>query len=189
MRRPNSSSGYFSELPLIPKAQDAMTSMVNLAIVSFTSTVEPDNNPWYCNCQDFHLLIQKVSTNSFYVAFIQTFLAPQIRKCPIIKLVLIPLVCQKGSINIGWFVLFFTDSFLSPYYNTLISIWQCIIYILLHTHIQLFFPLHYLDILHTVYIYHSLDAALINMHFKNALCQVCGFVHNFCVITMYRCCI
>jgi hypothetical protein len=32
-------------LPLIPKAQDAITSVVNLAIVSFTSTVEPDNSP------------------------------------------------------------------------------------------------------------------------------------------------
>ena len=42
------------------------------------------------------------------------------------------------------------------------------IYNLLHT--QLFLSLQYLDILHTVYIYHSLDAALINMHFKNALC-------------------
>ena len=46
MRRPNSESGSFSELPLIPKAQDAMTSVVYLAIVSFTSTVEPDNRPW-----------------------------------------------------------------------------------------------------------------------------------------------
>jgi hypothetical protein len=33
-------------LLLKPKAQDAMTSVVNLAIVSFTSTVEPDNKPW-----------------------------------------------------------------------------------------------------------------------------------------------
>ena len=41
-----SESGSFSELLLIPKAQDAMTSVVNLAIVSFTSTVEPDNSPW-----------------------------------------------------------------------------------------------------------------------------------------------
>jgi hypothetical protein len=32
-------------LPLIPKAQDAMTSVVYLAIVSFTSTVEPANSP------------------------------------------------------------------------------------------------------------------------------------------------
>ena len=45
MRRRNSESGSFSELLLIPKAQDAMTSVVNLAIVSFTSTVEPDNSP------------------------------------------------------------------------------------------------------------------------------------------------
>ena len=44
--RPNSESGSFSELLLIPKAQDAMTSVVNLDIVSFTSTVEPDNSPW-----------------------------------------------------------------------------------------------------------------------------------------------
>jgi hypothetical protein len=33
-------------LLLIPKAQEAMTSMVNLAINSFTSIVEPDNSPW-----------------------------------------------------------------------------------------------------------------------------------------------
>jgi hypothetical protein len=33
-------------LPLIPNAQDAMTSVVYLSIVSFTSTVEPDNSPW-----------------------------------------------------------------------------------------------------------------------------------------------
>jgi len=46
MRRPNSESGSFSELLLIPKAQDAMTSVVNLDIVSFTSTVEPDNRQW-----------------------------------------------------------------------------------------------------------------------------------------------
>jgi hypothetical protein len=45
MRRPNSESVSFSELLLIPKAQDAMTSVVNLPIVSFTSTVEPDNSP------------------------------------------------------------------------------------------------------------------------------------------------
>ena len=45
MRRPNSASGSFSELLLIPKAQDAMTSVVNLAIVCFTSTVEPNNRP------------------------------------------------------------------------------------------------------------------------------------------------
>ena len=46
MRRPNSESGSLSELLLIPKAQDAMTSVVNLAIVSFTSTVEPENRQW-----------------------------------------------------------------------------------------------------------------------------------------------
>jgi len=43
---PNSASGSLSELLLIPKAQDAMTSVVNLPIVSFTSTVEPGNSPW-----------------------------------------------------------------------------------------------------------------------------------------------
>jgi len=46
MFRPNSESGFFSELLLIPKAQDAMTSVENLAIVSVTSTVEPDNSPF-----------------------------------------------------------------------------------------------------------------------------------------------
>jgi hypothetical protein len=44
-RLPNSESGSFCDLLLIPKAQDAMTSVVNLAIVSFTCTVEPDNSP------------------------------------------------------------------------------------------------------------------------------------------------
>jgi len=56
MRLPNSAPGSFSELLLIPKAHDAMTSVVNLAIVSFTSNVEPDNSPWKCKFQDFHLL-------------------------------------------------------------------------------------------------------------------------------------
>jgi hypothetical protein len=46
MCRPNSESESFSELLLIPKAQDAMTSVVNLAIVSFTSTVEPEKSPF-----------------------------------------------------------------------------------------------------------------------------------------------
>ena len=46
IRPQNSESGSFSELPLIPKAQDAMTSVVNLPNVSFTSIVEPDNSPW-----------------------------------------------------------------------------------------------------------------------------------------------
>jgi hypothetical protein len=50
-------------LLLIPKAQDAMTSVVNLPIVSFTSTVVPDNSPWWCNCQDFHLPILKFQQN------------------------------------------------------------------------------------------------------------------------------
>ena len=46
MFRTNFESGSFSELLLIPKAHDAMMSVVNLAIVSFTSTVEPENIPW-----------------------------------------------------------------------------------------------------------------------------------------------
>jgi hypothetical protein len=36
-------------LPLIPKAQDAMTSVVYLYIVSATSTGEPVNSPWWNN--------------------------------------------------------------------------------------------------------------------------------------------
>ena len=50
MYRPNSASGSFSELPLIPKAQDAMTSVVNLAIVSFTSTGDPVNSVRWNAC-------------------------------------------------------------------------------------------------------------------------------------------
>ena len=42
----NSALGSFSELPLIPKAQDAMTSVVYLYIVSATSTGVPVNRPW-----------------------------------------------------------------------------------------------------------------------------------------------
>ena len=43
----NSALGSFSELPLIPKAQDAMTSVVYLYIVSATSTGDPVNSPWW----------------------------------------------------------------------------------------------------------------------------------------------
>ena len=43
----NSALGSFSELPLIPKAQDATTSVVNLYIVSATSTGAPVNSPWW----------------------------------------------------------------------------------------------------------------------------------------------
>ena len=75
MRRPNSESGSFTQLLLIPKAQEAMTSMVNLAIVSFTSTVEPDDSPWYCYYQDFQLLILKFKKNSYFVALIANFLS------------------------------------------------------------------------------------------------------------------
>jgi len=42
MCSPNSESGSFSELALIAKAQVAMTSVVNLAIVSVTSTLETE---------------------------------------------------------------------------------------------------------------------------------------------------
>jgi hypothetical protein len=42
----NSALGSFSEWPLIPKAQDAMTSVVYLYIVSSTSTGAPVNRPW-----------------------------------------------------------------------------------------------------------------------------------------------
>jgi hypothetical protein len=42
-------------------------------------------------------------------------------------------------------------------------------YNILHTHTQLFLSLQYLYILHTVYIYHTLDTALIDMHFLNLL--------------------
>ena len=43
----NSALGSFSELPLIPKAQDAMTSVVYLYIISTTSTGAPVNSPWW----------------------------------------------------------------------------------------------------------------------------------------------
>ena len=42
----NSALGSFSELALIPKAQDAMTSVVYLYIVSTTSTGDPVDRPW-----------------------------------------------------------------------------------------------------------------------------------------------
>ena len=42
----NSVLGSFSELALIPKAQDAVTSVVYLYIVSTTSTGDPVNSPW-----------------------------------------------------------------------------------------------------------------------------------------------
>jgi hypothetical protein len=42
----NSELGSFSELPLIPKAQDAMTSVVYLYIVSAASTGDPVNSSW-----------------------------------------------------------------------------------------------------------------------------------------------
>jgi len=46
---PNSALGSFSELSLIPKAQDAMTSVVYLYIVSSTSTGDSVNRPgWNC---------------------------------------------------------------------------------------------------------------------------------------------
>jgi len=43
----NSALGSFSELPLIPKAQDTMTSVVYLYIISTTSTGAPVNSPWW----------------------------------------------------------------------------------------------------------------------------------------------
>ena len=43
----NSDWGSFSAWPLIPKAQDAMTSIVYLYIVSTTSTGSPVNSPWW----------------------------------------------------------------------------------------------------------------------------------------------
>ena len=102
--RPNSESGSFSVLLLIPKAQDAMTSVVNLTIVSFTSTLEPGNSPWYCYCQDFHLLSLKFQQTLTLSLSSQTFATPQIRECSISKLFFMLLVCQNASINIGLFV-------------------------------------------------------------------------------------
>jgi len=43
----NSDWGSFSAWPLIPKAQDAMTSVVYLYNVSTTSTGSPINRPWW----------------------------------------------------------------------------------------------------------------------------------------------
>jgi hypothetical protein len=40
-------------LALIPKAQDAMTSVVYLYIVSTTSTGDPVNRPWWNSCYTF----------------------------------------------------------------------------------------------------------------------------------------
>ena len=157
MRRPNSVSGSFSELLLIPKAQDAMTSVVNLAIVSFTSTAEPSNRPWYCYRHDFHLLILKFDPTLTLSLSSQTSSAPQIRECSINKLVLMLPVCQNSSIKSALFVRISLTGF-KPRITLHNFYCQPIIYYILHA--QLFLSLQYLDILHTVYLYHSLDAAI-----------------------------
>jgi hypothetical protein len=46
----NSASGSFSELLWIPKAQEAMTSVVYLVIISVTSTGVPANRKRYVSC-------------------------------------------------------------------------------------------------------------------------------------------
>jgi hypothetical protein len=114
-------------LPLIPKAQDAMTSVVNLAIVCCTCTVEPDNSQRYYNCQDFHLL----SLNFSSLLSFRTFSAPQTEEGSINMQVLMPLVASKSII-----CAYFTDSSKSPYCNT-IFICQPTLYNPLHK--QLFF--------------------------------------------------
>jgi hypothetical protein len=45
-------------LPLIPKAQDAMTSVVYLYIVSNTSTGDPVNSPWWNSYYRFNYKIR-----------------------------------------------------------------------------------------------------------------------------------
>jgi hypothetical protein len=56
----------------------------------------------------------EVSTNSYFVAFTQTFSTPQIRECSISKLLFMLLVCQNGSINIALFVCF--NLRITPFY-------------------------------------------------------------------------
>ena len=163
--RPNSEYGSFSELLLIPKAQDAMTSVVNLAIISFTSTVEPDNSPLYCNCQDLHLLIVKFQHTLTLSLSSQTFSATQIIESSISKLVLMLLVCQNSIINIALFERISLTAF--NLHIKLHNICHCILYNILYK--QLFLALHYLSILHIVNIYHTLNAALMNVYFKKAL--------------------
>jgi hypothetical protein len=50
-------------LPIIPKAQDAMTSVVYLYIVSATSTGDPINSPWLNNHYTFSYHIYLLSTD------------------------------------------------------------------------------------------------------------------------------
>jgi hypothetical protein len=56
-------------LPLIPKAQDAMTSVLYLCIVSTTSTGEPVNSPWWNNYYIFsyHIHLHFADVNCFVV--------------------------------------------------------------------------------------------------------------------------
>jgi hypothetical protein len=59
----NSELGSFSAWPLIPKAQDAMTSVVYLYIVSATSTGEPVNSTWWNSYYIFSYYIHMHSAN------------------------------------------------------------------------------------------------------------------------------
>ena len=88
-----------------------MTSVLNLVIVSFTSTVEPGNHPWWCYCQDFHLLSLKFQQTLTLSLSTQTFSAQQIRECSISQLELMLMVCQNSSINIASFIRLSLTSF------------------------------------------------------------------------------
>jgi hypothetical protein len=73
----NSAWGSFSELPLIPKAQDAMTSVVHLYIVSTTSTGDPINSPFessYCIIR-YEIHVHSGDVIWFFVVFLKLYMS------------------------------------------------------------------------------------------------------------------
>jgi hypothetical protein len=115
----------------------------------------------------------EVSTNSYFVAFIPDFSATQIIERKLYK--------QTVSSTLRCLNVFHWQHLISVlhYIN---FICQCILYNILYT--KLFLPLQHLDILHTVYIYHSLDAALIHMYFKTHCVRS---VHLLTTFVLLRC--
>jgi hypothetical protein len=83
-------------LPLIPKAQDAMTSVVYLYIVSTTSTGAPVNSPWwnsYYICS-YNIHLHSADVICFLVVFLKVgFLSPNlnlIRRKYMFSLLIVP---------------------------------------------------------------------------------------------------
>jgi len=93
----------------------------------------------------------------FFVTLIPNLLSTTIRESSISKLMFMLQVCRNFSINIVLFVLFHSQVLISElHYIKFIG--QYILFNLLHK--KLFLSLQYLGILHTVYIYLSLDTAI-----------------------------